>query len=366
MSHRLSRLLFLLMLLSCAIGCARFDQGVELSSEYVSFLSAEEAADAILDDRLEPFFNRLQTLEMSGGTGRQIVGDTLTVQRTVYRKRYRAAVRDFSEEEKVAVCWVVEGVRPLLEEQFPLFAQMPWSFLKTDGSVVGGMPHTRDRHIIFSQGVVSSIVRAHKRDRRQGLTPAFSSLFVHEQMHVFQRTHPGFFDSLYKDVWGFVHARAVESNAYLDKYQMLNPDGTDLRWIFRSERDGEALWLLPLLMLREGAELNISFGQMRMVVVEMEESGWSRFRPKTNAEGMPLMAELLKTPEYTERFEPSKYIYHPHEACADLFTRVFMSSVRGRPQEVFASMVASREKDGALDPRLEPLRKWFSEHFAVR
>src|SRR5271167_596158 len=114
---------------------AAADQGPD-----VAFLTAEQGRSAIVDESVEPYFSLLQTREMSAKTGTPIDGDTLDAQRSSCRKRYQAAVSDFSAPEQAAVRRIVAGVHPYLQERYPVFAAEPWRFIKVARAIEGGMP----------------------------------------------------------------------------------------------------------------------------------------------------------------------------------------------------------------------------------
>src|SRR5690348_4730025 len=61
----------------------------------IEFLDGEAAKAAIVDDKGEPYFERLQTAEMCAKTGAKIAGANLDEQHAEARKRYQAEVLDF-------------------------------------------------------------------------------------------------------------------------------------------------------------------------------------------------------------------------------------------------------------------------------
>jgi hypothetical protein len=203
----------ILCLSNCTFGVEKSDRKeaseATHSSVSVTFLDIEAGKAAIIDDSLDPYFDQLQPMEMSAKTGSAISGKTLEEQRQQCRRRFQAGVREFSDEEKKAITRCVKGLYPALGQQYPVFAKTPWSFLKVSDSIEGGLSHTRDKYIIFSERTCSRIARLYQTDPERAAM-SFGRLLVHEQMHVFQRVNPGFFDSLYTDIWGFVKAKGIE------------------------------------------------------------------------------------------------------------------------------------------------------------
>ena len=47
----------------------------------------------------------------------------------------------------------MEKIEPAVHDDYPAFAQTPWSFLKVYDRIEGGLPHTRGPHITYSERV---------------------------------------------------------------------------------------------------------------------------------------------------------------------------------------------------------------------
>ena len=320
----------------------------------IKFLDIKAGKAAIINDSLDSYFSQLQAMEMSAKTGSEISGRTLEEQREQCRKRFQMGVREFSDEEKKAISWCVKGLYPALEQQYPVFAETPWSFLKVSDRIEGGLSHTRDRHIIFSERTCRRIARLHQKDlERTALS--FGRLFVHEQMHVFQRINHGFFDSLYSDIWGFIKAKEIESCPWLEKHNLVNPDGTDCCWVFPIQQGENAIYIRPLLVFAEGQGLKRMGRDFRMIAVELVKSD-GHFRTRVAKDGKPVFRNLLEVPEYRKVFPSTGNIYHPNEACASVFARIVMADPF-TPKDNTAQ--ARTEK---INREPAHLRKWFAEN----
>ena len=81
----------------------------EAGKSAVGFLTAKDAADAIVDESMEPYFSLLLPLEMHAKTGSSGPGANLAAQRDECRKRYRSAVLDFTDDEKAAMTAAAES-----------------------------------------------------------------------------------------------------------------------------------------------------------------------------------------------------------------------------------------------------------------
>ena len=333
------------------------------SSVSVTFLDIEAGKAAIIDDSLDPYFDQLQPMEMSAKTGSEIGGKTLEAQRQQCRKRYQAGVREFTNEEKEAIRRCVEKLYPALKDRYPLFAETPWSFLKVSGNIEGGLSHTRDKHIVFSERTCSRIARLYQTDPERAAL-SFGRLLVHEQMHVFQRVNPVFFDSLYTDIWGFIKAKEIESCPWLEKHHLANPDGIDCCWVFPIQREENMIYIQPLLVFAEGEHLKQMGRDFRMIAVEIVppprlgsgDAGAGKsnvhFRPKLADDGRPVFRNLFEVKEYRKVFPSTGNIYHPNEACASVFAQIVMTDSFRQP----------RERPEEIKRELARLRKWFAEN----
>lgn len=306
----------------------------------VRFLAAKEAADAIVDESMEPYFSLLQPLEMTAKTGLPIAGRDLAAKRDDCRKAYRAAVRDFTDEEMAAIAVAAQAITKSLKEAYPLLAAIPWSFIKVDTSLEGGMPHTRGPHVVIPERMAKQFATL----AAQGGDPARSRLaqtLIHELCHVAQRAHPDLFSDLYVNVWGLVRAKGIPGHPWLDQVQIVNPDGPDVGWVF-PVKDG--FWQ-PLVVL-EGTRMPRDF---KFVGVAREKQG-DTFVVRLK-DGDPERMLLKDIPAYAEAFKAFAN-FHPNETFAEQFAHMAM-------------------KDHVADPGPSPadftkLRDWCRKNFAKK
>ena len=366
MSNSKTILLWLLAVVLCISNGAFGDEKVapkgtsEASAPAVSitFLDVEAAKAAIIDDSLDPYFDQLQAMEMSAKTGSAISGQTLEEQREQCRRRYQAGVRGFSHEEKEVIRRCVKGLLSALKQEYPLFAEMPWSFLKLSDNIEGGLSYTRDKHIILSEETCKRLTILHQSAPERAAL-SVGGMLVHEQMHVFQRTHPGLFDPLYTEIWGFVKAKEIESCPWLEKHHLANPDGTDCCWVFPIQQGENTIYIQPLVVFAEGEGLKRMPNDFRMIAVELVKSD-GRFRPRVLKDGKPIFHNLLEVWEYCKVFPLTRNIYHPNEACASLFAHIVIFDFF-TPKDKLAE--ARRDK---IKRELAPLRKWFIENLSKK
>lgn len=298
----------------------------------VRFLSAKEAAEAIVDESMEPYFSLLQPLEMAAKTGSPVASADLAAQRDECRKRYREAVRDFTDDEKAAIAPAAEGIRKALQDAYPFLAAIPWSFLKVDTGLEGGMPHTRGPHVVIPDRMAKQFTALKSRGG-DPLKSRLAQTLIHELTHVAQRAHPDLFADLYGNVWGLVRAKGIPSDPWLDKHQIVNPDGPDVGWVFPAK---DAAWQ-PLVVLKEGVERPVMPRDFLFIGVARDKNYAVRLK-----DGKPETALLKEIPAYAEAFKAFAN-FHPNETFAEQFAHMAMKDHLADPGPAAADFTTLRD-----------------------
>lgn len=327
----------------------------KLSDTAIVFLEKEEAKTAIIDDSLEKYFDQLQPMEMAAKTGAPISGVTIEEKRRQCRKQYKAAVLEFTEAERVAIRWHINKLRAVLSKDYPLIANISWSFLKVSNNIEGGLPHTRGNHIVLSESICKQIVMIKQIPIEKLAYLQILELFVHEQMHIFQRTHKGHCDSLYMKLWGFTKANTITGCQWLDKHHLANPDAVDCSWVLPIKEEATTSYLWPLVVFAEGDAIKAMPGDFQMIAITLRKTE-EGFAVQLTEDGKPVSTNLLSVLQFKELFPLSLNIYHPDEASADMFAQlvIFDSFV---PPTLLQPAQMSK-----INKHLAPLRKWFKEN----
>jgi len=325
----------------------------------VDLLDAARAREAIVDDRDEPYFSLLRPHDLSAKVGKPIAGATLKEQQDEGRRRFREAATDFSDSEKEFVRKAVGKLHPVLAADYPKFATLPWSFIKVDDAIEGGFPHTRGPHIVLPAGTLARMEKMLKRSERDALFRA-ATLFAHEQVHVYQRKYPDSLDTLFTGLWGFRRAPRIEGCPWLDRHEVVNPDATDLGWVFPCMEDGKEREIWPRVLFTDpepGSGKVFSMGgDFQMTAVELEKTS-EGYRVVKDAGGKPVMTDLMKVRRYVETFPGESYIYHPEEAAAAYFgTIAAVDALVDRER-------LPEESRRTLEKNLGPVRAWFRKNF---
>ena len=287
------------------------------------FLDATAAKAAIIDDGSDPFFSRLQSIDMSAMTGSRITGDSLAEQRAECRRRFQAVVQDFTADEKELLRWLVHEAHPTIHKHYPAVARLPWSFIKVADKIMGSQPHTRGRHIVLAEGMLKRMVRVWKTAPDRVLQLG-GTLLPHEQFHVFQRDHEALMLGLYTKEWKFTRAENIDGGQWIIENHFTNPDGPDTGWVFPIHEGQKTRWIWPQIVYREREGTRRMPADFRIVAIDVEPTS-SSFRARLDSNGKPIMQDLAHVEAYTNHFVQSPSNYHPHEISAEWFAEVVVT-----------------------------------------
>lgn len=347
MSHR--RLLLPALLLLALPFAALAEPAPAAQAPRIALLDVAAGREAIVDDSAEPYFERLQPAEIQAKTGVVSKGK-LAPLRKAARGRYANAVQAFTPEEQEVLRWLVGELHPVMQRDYPLIGRTPWSFLKVAPELEGGFPHTRGGHIVLSTRDLGPAVALYAAGEKDELRMRMGSLLLHEQLHVVQRAHPELFAKLFTELWGFQRLKQPRLGAWLGPRNVVNPDGTDARWVYPVTENGGTRWVWPLVILKDVEATTLS-RNLRMVAVALKDTPGG-FQVETGPDGTPRMEELGALPALTTRFPSRGDLYHPNEIASSFFaTLVTVESLY--PEGQFPKV--AREK---LLQRWEPFRSW--------
>ncbi len=289
----------------------------------VTFLDQKAAAKVLADESVEPFFSVMQPKEIAALTAGKAKGKNLTELRKSCRDIFSGAAASFTNKEKAALTWLARQVSTQFMKDYPKFASLPWSFIKLSKPLAGGFPHTRNKQIVFTQALITNIVRSKDSGNEKRLIRALGPLFVHEQMHVFQRYNPKLMADLYTKVWKFQHIKGgIQSPQWLIDRNASNPDGIDINWIIPVGKD-KYLW--PRAIFEREAEVN-AMRDMTMIGVNVIKTK-KGFAVVTDKNKKPVYKSLHRVNAYKEMFPTVRSLYHPNEIAADLMAQIYLIDV---------------------------------------
>lgn len=295
----------------------RFPDGTE-----VYFLSGEAAADAIVDDAMDPFFDRLTLLDIKFRYGHELDSDNLKAEQQKFRTFVRGCVRDWSPSEKEAQLSTLKSVHAHCTTVVPALIPKKWRFVKTNGKV-DGAPHTRGSTIVLPQSLVSAGVSEHT--------------VIHETFHVYSRLNPKIRTRLYEAV-GFRPVSGATLPPSLEARRLTNPDGADFAFaIDVKDRTGRAIKILPLVYAKQEELFEDGGSFFRYVTFGLFEvqnkSGSWRVVADDQGQATPLAPHMVRG--YFEQIgQNTHYIIHPDEILADNVTLLIRSRTGDKSAQV--------------------------------
>ena len=327
------------------------------SAPPVSFADLAAGRAAIVDD--PAYFDHLQPMEMEAKTGQPLPAATLADQRAECRRRYQAAVREFTAEEKAAIRSVVALIDPAVRKNYPQFAETPWNFLKVASNIEAGFPHTRGKHIVLRRERLPLAARPTGPAGADGACrwTRWNCSCTSRCTSSSGRTR----NSSIRSTWA---NGASSGPSRLPP--ALGSSSINCSTPMRSIARGSFPSCVPTARNTSGRFARSLDGpgpkrmqaEFSMLAFYVTPDG-DGFRVQQSADGRPKYSELLSVRAYREVFPQSTNIYHPHEAAADLFAKLVLfdsySSAR-----MDAAQRAEKEKS------FGPLRDWFRKNFGVR
>jgi hypothetical protein len=320
------------------------------------FLSAADGAKVLASDD-PPYLSLLKMIESQGKTGSAMNIATLRDPKLRFeelKKRYAAAALDFSPAEIETINWYVERLDKLAFD-FPLFTATPWKFIKVGPNIENGFSHTRGDCIVFTAQTLGRLGVARKRTPDTAAYLA-GGLLLHEKCHVIQRQHPKMMADLYTNVWKFEYA-SVDLGPWLSDRQLLNPDGVELRWVYKlppAEAGELPKYILPLIAFIDSPEdPPTSFAGAAPVAVELNKTKTGYTIVMLN-ETKPKFNPIGKYADYVRAFPDANSIYHPNEIFADLFAMMIAKDTLSR------SKIEPLTKEAPYGA----LREWLTKNFA--
>jgi len=312
-------LLFLLQLTPYFVSIA-----AEPRQPEITFLAVKDAKTVLLDESQEPYFSRMQPVEMVTKVGRPLTSVKLQAKQDEIRKEYAKSVMDYTDAEKKWLGDLVGEAQAILSLS-PHFTKTEWKFIKVASNIEGGLPHTRGDAIVFSEGLLKKFAEglgASNPAAKQFIKRKLIQLLVHEQMHVLQRQQPKLFKKLYA-AWGFEKAKKVELGEWLTRRQMLNPDGLELDWVYK---EGGKKYL-PMVVLKRTDGVPRMPHDFQTIAVELEATSPGNYKAKLSQKKekdgvpVPLFVAIPELTDFCKQFgipALSGYGYHPNEIAANL------------------------------------------------
>jgi len=311
--------LFMAMMCWAAGSAARAADGPD-----IRFLDLERARVAIVDDSDDPYFALLQQQEIGAKTDAAMPNGAMSWMRNACRTRFQDAVRTFTPEEQSAITRVITSVYPVLAQDYPLVAKVPWRFIKLERRFEGDTAHTRGHCIVLSEGVM----RVFKRDPGDSFDESDAFLLLNEQLHIVERFNRPLFVPLFAQRWGFIHMDTLPAlNGQLLDHQYLDPDSITRDWLYPVPVGAATMLIQPQLFLRSTSAVPKLPEDRDFVALGVEAHG-AGYRYLVGAGGQIAMYELSTVTPYLTAFAPCTELISPNDIAAELFADLVIARSR--------------------------------------
>jgi len=336
----ISLILLLLLLLPAAI----FSQSAELEAETgtetetgtgtetneisetsanIIFLDREEALNVVTPELSESCVARIPPWELIIGERRRS-GFSVRKSSEARSEAFKAAVRDFSDEDKETLTQYVNQIDSVIKAEFPALDNLPWSFiLVCDSADFGGFCSVR--HIVVTNRLIE--VMRERMDMRSSLKFTVFEILIHEKVRMLQLKKPEPFEAFYRVIWGFrrINAPLIDRNLQ-DRGQFIT-SVSPKEWVIKaSPRDRN--YILPGLILRDDGKGGP--GNLHRIAIAVDSTS-KGFIPRKGRRSQIDYRDLSAVTQYRLMFPLSEHDYHPAELSADLIAKfLVMKYVSGR------------------------------------
>ena len=172
------------------------------------------------------------------------------------------------------------------------------------------MPHTHKNVIILTQDWFGSIVQKKENNLIMSALLNEGSTFCHELMHVHQRRYIKRYEKLYYK-WGFIKGRYIHNCEDYFNRNRLNPDGTDLNWIWNKN---DKYYIFGAIFDDDPSNLS----DVSYTIREIKKTDRNVFNYSNDFNIYP-NKELIEHEEFMNYFGIINNHYHPNEIISQYF-----------------------------------------------
>ncbi len=319
--NALFSLLLLLTVCSCSAQQAPVSV-IHFSGKVVLLLDSAQAAQTIVQDPYDRFFELVNPVEMSIQMKKPLSGQDDRLKMVAdYQAFLRTDVEGFSATESQFVEKIMRDIYTNCEAISPAICPDTLVLIKTKGQHYGdGVYYTRANCIV----IPADALRARNRT-------AFSSTMYHELFHVYSRLNPDKRTALYRLI-GFesVGLPNLHLPEPLASRVLYNPDGVDYaQKITLKMDDGRTIYAVPVIYANHQGFTDkqpsfFSYLQFSLFPIEAQEDG--HWKLVTKADGLSSTLNVSNLPDFYRQIKDNTgYIIHPDEVLADNFAFLMQS-----------------------------------------
>lgn len=310
-----------LLLTNCAPGTI-----VKLSDTHkIAFLDSLAAANAIVDDDKEGYFDRVTLIDMSVQLKKKINANaSRDFVLEEYRNFLRQDVAGFSSQERRMIKSALKRAFANCQKLSPQVFPKDLELIKTRGKHYGpGTYYTRENRIIIPADALAT-----KGKKKGEVASSLYKVLLHEIFHVYSRYHEKPRRQLYSLI-GFknIYSVPLQMDEALKQRILLNPDGLDLNQVIELKRDSNSISTVPLIISSE-LEFQDSkpafFNYLKFDLYQVMRKG-NGLQVISNEDGTSTL-RLNELPDFFQKIKDNtSYIIHPDEIMADNFMFLILS-----------------------------------------
>lgn len=314
-------LLLIILILGCT-ACQRENKqrSIDLpGGTKVYFLNLKQAQQAIVQDKVEFYFDKVTSTDIAIQT-KAIISDTTA--RSEYIARYKSFlqedVQSFSTEDKDFLANIFREIARTLHHIDPSILELDINLIKVGGRSYGpSVFYTRENNIIIPAYELA------KRNEKM-----MRSILIHELFHIYSRYHPVKKEALYALI-GFyplaISPEELEMPSNLRQTILLNPDGIDYTYAIQlKDKSGDTHQCIPLTSSefhQYSAAIAGYFPHLTVNFYPVVPHGQGGFKLQTTETGAPpLDLSQVDNSLWEQIGSNTTYIIHPDEILADNFS----------------------------------------------
>ena len=238
---------------------------------------------------------------------------------------YKANILNFNNDEKEILTFYVKYINKLLVD-YDFITKVKWNFIKLSPVLEKEMPFTLGEHIFIPQQMIENM--------RLGINNpdifiGHCDTLIHEKLHVIQRMIPNKFKEFYIKHLKSIPIKNLEISDYWKKYHLKNPDGLDIRWVYKHR----GKYYLPMLIF------NNKLGSIKQIVILLKNFNGKFYTTKhsINAYEFP---KFMNYPRYVS-------VYHPNEISAYIIPKILLRNkkINKNLDKLFLSFINNHLKN---------------------
>lgn len=336
-------LLSVVFLISFACQLDNKQRSVDLpGGTKVTFLSLAQAQQAIVQDRVEHYFDKVTPTDIEIQS-KTVLPDSAT--RARYLAEYKSFLQDdvksFTTEDKDFLFNILRELARVLNKIDPSLLDQDVKLIKVGGRHYGpSVFYTRENNII---------IPAYELAKRN--EEIMRSILIHEIFHIYSRYHPEKRDALYAMI-GFqplgITQAELKMPPVIEESILLNPDGIDYTYAIElSDKAGNSWRCIPLTSseYHQYSAAGVGFFPHLTVnfypVVPNKEGGYTLQTTDTGAS--PIRLSEVGESLWGQIGNNTFYIIHPDEILADNFSLLAARYLNPEAEEVATDETDERD-----------------------